>query len=114
MNHKSNEELVDKPKFSFKLNIQSYTLIIALFLIAVLFAALTCGDFLSSRNLSNLFSQMTVISILAIGMTFVIVAAHIDLSVGSLAGLTGGIAAILNVWYDWNTSLVVLAAIVVG
>lgn len=114
MSNKSNEELVEKPKLSFKFNIQSYTLIIALIIIAVLFATLTGGDFLSSRNLSNLFTQMTVISILAIGMTFVIVAAHIDLSVGSLAGLTGGIAAILNVWYDWNTGLVVLAAILVG
>lgn len=101
-------------KIDFKFNAQAYTLIIALVLIAILFSALTGGEFLSSRNLSNLFTQMAVISVLAIGMTFVIVAAHIDLSVGSLAGLTGGIAAILHVWFDWNTGLVVLAAIVVG
>mgnify|MGYP001233685158 CR=1 FL=1 len=101
-------------KISFKFNIQSYALIIALIFIAILFAVLTGGEFLSSRNLSNLFTQMTVISILAIGMTFVIVTAHIDLSVGSLAGLTGGIAAILHVWYDWNTGIVVLVAILVG
>ncbi len=113
MNENTSEELEEK-KFSFRLNVQSYTLIIALILIAVLFAILTGGEFLSSRNLSNLFTQMTVISILAIGMTFVIVAAHIDLSVGSLAGLTGGIAAILHVWFDWNTGLVVLVAIGVG
>src|SRR5699024_725296 len=54
------------------------------------------------------------ISVLSIGMTFVIVSAHIDLSVGSLAGLTGGIAAILHVWFDWNTGIVVLIAILVG
>ncbi|MCF3942801.1 sugar ABC transporter permease [Oceanobacillus alkalisoli] len=101
-------------KISFKFNAQSYALIIALVLIAVLFAVLTGGEFLSSRNLSNLFTQMTVISVLAIGMTFVIVTAHIDLSVGSLAGLTGGIAGILHVWYDWNTGIVVLAAVMVG
>lgn len=111
----SNENARNKEsKISFKFNAQSYTLIIALVLIAVLFAVLTEGEFLSSRNLSNLFTQMTVISVLAIGMTFVIVTANIDLSVGSLTGLAGGIAAILHVWYDWNTGVVVLIAILVG
>lgn len=114
MNKKSTENEKKDPKFSFKFNLQSYALILALVLIAVLFGVLTHGEFLSSRNLSNLFTQMTVISVLAIGMTFVIVAAHIDLSVGSLAGLTGGIAAILHVWFDWNTGLVVLVAILAG
>src|SRR5699024_3997347 len=101
-------------RLRFKFNFQSYALILALILIAILFGALTQGEFLSARNLSNLFTQMTVISVLAIGMTFVIVAAHIDLSVGSLAGLTGGIAAILHVWFDLNTGIVVLIAILVG
>ncbi|WP_044749144.1 sugar ABC transporter permease [Bacillus alveayuensis] len=100
--------------FSFKLDIQSYTLIIALVLIAVIFSIFTGGEFLSSRNLSNLFTQMSVIAVLAIGMTLVIVAGHIDLSVGSLVGLTGGIAAILQVWYGWNTFSVVLVAIIIG
>lgn len=103
-----------KNKKSFKLDLQSFTLIIALVLIAIIFSACTGGEFLSSRNVSNLFSQMSVISVLAIGMTLVIVAGHIDLSVGSLVGLTGGVAAILQVWYDWNTPAAIIAAIVVG
>src|SRR5690625_2563300 len=114
MKDNSQEELIEEPKISFKFNAQSYALVIALFLIAILFASFTGGDFLSPRNLSNLFTQMAVISVLAIGMTFVIVTAHIDLSIGSLAGLTGGIAAILHVWYDWNTGLVVLVTILIG
>nr|WP_106406310.1 sugar ABC transporter permease [Bacillus marinisedimentorum] len=97
-----------------KFDLQAYTLVIALVLIALIFGFFTGGEFLSSRNLSNLFTQMSVISVLAIGMTLVIVSGHIDLSVGSLVGLTGGIAAILQVWYDWNTIGVLLAAIVVG
>jgi len=101
-------------RLRFKFNFQFYALILALILIAILFGALTQGEFLSARNLSNLFTQMTVISVVSIGMTFVIVSAHIDLSVGSLAGLTGGIAAILHVWFDWNTGIVVLIAILVG
>src|SRR5699024_328812 len=99
---------------SFKFNMQSYALVVALIMIVLIFGMLTGGEFLSSRNLSNLFAQMTVIAVLAIGMTLVIVAGHIDLSVGSLAGLTGGIAAILQVWFGWDTVWSVMAAIVVG
>ncbi|NHC18203.1 sugar ABC transporter permease [Bacillus sp. MM2020_4] len=97
-----------------KIDIQSFTLIIALVLIAIIFGFFTSGEFLSSRNISNLFSQMSIISVLAIGMTLVIVAGHIDLSVGSIVGLTGGVAAILQVWYDWSTPAAILAAIVIG
>ncbi|UFT98925.1 sugar ABC transporter permease [Radiobacillus kanasensis] len=107
----------NKPKqfqLNMKFNVQSYTLIIALILISVIFTIFTGGEFLSSRNLSNLFTQMSVISVLAIGMTLVIVAGHIDLSVGSLAGLAGGISAILHVWFGLSTFSVVIIAIVVG
>lgn len=110
----ANTDAHEKRGLSFKLDMQAYTLIIALVLIAIIFGFFTGGEFLSSRNISNLFSQMSVIAILAIGMTLIIVAGHIDLSVGSLVGLTGGVAAILHVWYDWNTFAVVVAAIVVG
>src|SRR5690606_30530701 len=58
--------------------------------------------------------QMSVISILAIGMTLVIITGHIDLSVGSLAGLTGGMAAILQVWFGWDTGWVLLLALLAG
>ena len=49
----------------------------------------TDGTFLRPRNLSLLARQMSVTSILAIGMVLVIVAGQIDLSVGALAGLLG-------------------------
>ena len=104
----------ENKKLSFKLDFQAYTLIIALILIAVIFGFFTNGEFLSSRNLSNLFTQMSVVAVLSIGMTLVIVSGHIDLSIGSLVGLTGGIAAILQVWFGMSTGVVVLAAIVVG
>ncbi|MBQ0138325.1 MAG: sugar ABC transporter permease [Kurthia sp.] len=103
-----------KGKLKFKFDVQSYTLVIALVSIAVIFTALTGGEFLSSRNISNLFTQMSIIAILAIGMTLVIVAGHIDLSVGSIVGLTGGIAAMLQVWHGWSTPVVVVVAIACG
>lgn len=110
----NDQEVGQKKRLDFKLDLQSYTLIAALVLIAIIFSLFTGGEFLSSRNISNLFSQMAVIAILAIGMTLVIVASHIDLSVGSIVGLTGGIAAMLQVWYGWNTFFVIIAAIGIG
>ncbi|MBA2875982.1 sugar ABC transporter permease [Thermaerobacillus caldiproteolyticus] len=107
---RSNERGGLRVKFDFR----SYTLVIALIFIALIFGMLTEGEFLSSRNLSNLFMQMSVISILAIGMTLVIIAGHIDLSVGSLVGLTGGIVAILQVWYGWGTVSVIIVAVAIG
>lgn len=104
----------ENKKLSFKLDFQAYTLIIALVLIALIFGFFTNGEFLSSRNLSNLFTQMSVVAVLAIGMTLIIVAGHIDLSIGSLVGLTGGIAAILQVWFGMNTVVVVIVAVAVG
>lgn len=95
-------------------DLRAYGLIIALAFIALLFTVLTDGDFLSSRNLSNLFRQMSVISILAIGMTLVIITGQIDLSVGSIVGLAGGMAAILQVWFGWDTIGVLLLTLLVG
>lgn len=97
-----------------KWDVRAYALIIALAAIWVIFTILTDGAFLSDRNLSNLFRQMSVISILAIGMVLVIVAAHIDLSVGSVVGLTGGVAAALHVWLGLNTAISIGAALLLG
>ncbi|MFS8615123.1 sugar ABC transporter permease [Limnochorda sp.] len=90
----------------------------------------TDGVFLAPRNMSNLFRQTTIIGLLAIGMTFVITAGHIDLSVGSLTGLAGAIAAMMQVrwlpalaqawgvaWLQesWVISVIaILAALLVG
>jgi D-xylose transport system permease protein len=95
------------------IDIRSYTMIFALIGIWGLFSLMS-DSFLTSRNLSNLFVQMSVTAVLAIGMLLVIVAGHIDLSVGSIVGLTGGIAAILQVWAKWPTWSVVIITILAG
>lgn len=69
---------------------------------------------MTARNLSNLFTQMSVTSILAIGMVLVIVAGHIDLSVGSIVGLTGGLAAIFSNWLGLPAIVVILATLAAG
>lgn len=77
-------------------NIQTYTMILALAVIWVLFGFLTDWIFFSPRNLSNLFRQMTIVSFLSIGMVMVIVTGNIDLSVGSCVGLVSAITAYLQ------------------
>ncbi|GAA3330528.1 hypothetical protein GCM10020331_083470 [Ectobacillus funiculus] len=57
---------------------------------------------------------MSVTSILAIGMVLVIVAGHIDLSVGSIVGLTGGVAAILSSWMGLPTVVAIIGTLVAG
>ncbi|MEX2461077.1 MAG: sugar ABC transporter permease [Paenibacillaceae bacterium] len=99
--------------FAFKMDVRAFTMIGALLAIWLLFSFLN-GTFLTPRNLSNLFLQMSATSVLAIGMVLVIVAGQIDLSVGSLVGLTGGVAAILNIWYDWSLVPVIIATIALG
>src|SRR5882724_4768956 len=51
--------------------------------------SLTTGTFLTVRNLLNVMDQITVLGIMAIGMTLVILIGGIDLSVGSLLALAG-------------------------
>lgn len=81
-----------------KANIKSFTMVIALLLIWILFAILTRGIFLVPQNLSNLFRQMTIVAFLAIGMVLVIVTGNIDLSVGSVTGLISAVAAALQAY----------------
>lgn len=96
----------------FRSNIQTYTIILALIAIWLLFGVLTGGGFLEPQNISNLFRQMTVTSFLAIGMVFVIVTGNIDLSVGKLAGFVSVVVAYLqaNVWYNLIPNQPILAA----
>ncbi|MFF8566366.1 multiple monosaccharide ABC transporter permease [Streptomyces albidoflavus] len=78
-------------------NSRQYGMLFALGLIVVLFQIWTGGDLLLPRNVSNLVLQNSYILILAIGMMIVIIAGHIDLSVGSLTALVGAVAAVLMV-----------------
>ncbi len=101
-------------RLSFKIDIRAYTMVFALIGIWIIFTIFTGGKFLTPRNLSNLSRQMSITAVLAIGMVMVIVATHIDLSVGSVLGLTGGLAAILQVWYRVPTVWAILAALTLG
>jgi len=71
-------------------------------------------DFLSAQNITNLFLQNSYVIIMALGMLLVIVAGHIDLSVGSVVGFTGAVAAVLTVNLDWPVAAVIPACLCVG
>lgn len=89
-------------------------LVIAIAVIWSYFSWKTEGGFVSPRNLSNLMRQMSVTGIVACGMAFVIIAGEIDLSVGSLFGLLGGVAAVLDVTHHFPLPLTVLLVLCCG
>lgn len=98
----------------FQRNIRQYGMFVALFAIMIVFNFLTDGLFLTARNLTNLYLQSGYIAVLAMGMVLVIVAGHIDLSVGSIAAFTGAIAAILQVKLGLPTIPTIAITILVG
>jgi D-xylose transport system permease protein len=95
-------------------SLRAYTMIAALGLIWAYFHWATGWIFLTPRNLSNLMLQTSVTGILAVGMLMLIVAGQIDLSVGSVLGLAGGIAAIVLTTFGYGIVPSILAAIAVG
>ncbi|MER5310773.1 multiple monosaccharide ABC transporter permease [Streptomyces sp. NPDC002773] len=95
-------------------NMRQYGMLFALGLIVLLFQIWTGGDLLLPRNVSNLVLQNSYILILAIGMMIVIISGHIDLSVGSLMALVGGIGAVLMVEHHVSWPVAVLLTLLLG
>jgi len=98
----------------FSINLRQSGIYIAFALIVLLFSILTGGDMLAPQNISNIIVQNSYILILAIGMILVIIAGHIDLSVGSIVAASGAVAAVLMVEHHVAWPLAVLITIVVG
>ncbi len=116
-----------RPSFSWRMLLLSFRAYIALFVLAIIFAFLSPA-FLTTGNLVILTKQVALNALLGIGMTFVILTAGIDLSVGSIVGLAGmvagslinqglvlpifGIAIFFNIWVVMFLALMV--GVVVG
>lgn len=79
-----------------------------------LFFAITTPTFLSPRNLSNLAVELSITAVLSLGMLLVIIAGHIDLSVGSAAGLFGGITAVLIFHHGWAAAPAMGVSLLLG
>jgi putative multiple sugar transport system permease protein len=97
-----------------KENLRDYGLVIALILIMLFFQYFTNGVLFKPVNLTNIVLQNSYIIIMALGMLLVIVAGHIDLSVGSVSGFVGAIAAVLMVQYHMNPFLAGLICLIAG
>ncbi len=94
--------------------LRAYVMIGVLALIWAYFHWATGSIFMTPTNLSNLATQMSVTAILAVGMLMVIVSGNIDLSVGSVLGFAGGIAALSMTTYEFGLVPSIIFAIVVG
>jgi putative multiple sugar transport system permease protein len=97
-----------------KENLREYGLVLALIAIMIFFQYMTNGVLFYPVNLTNIVLQNSYIIVMALGMLLVIVAGHIDLSVGSVAGFIGAVAAVLMVDYGLNPFLAALICIAVG
>ncbi len=94
--------------------LRAYIMIAVLGLIWLYFHWATGYVFMTPRNLSNLMTQMSVTGIIAVGMLMVIVSGNIDLSVGSVVGFAGGIAAFLMTTMGYGLPAAIIAAVGVG
>ncbi len=97
--------------------LRAYTMLGALIVIWLFFQWATIdanhpyGLFLGATNFSKLLQQTAVTGVLAVGMLMVIVTGNIDLSIGAIVGLAGGIAAMTQ---GWGLAPCLLIAILVG
>jgi len=97
-----------------KHNMREYGMLLSLVAIMVFFQFMTDGTLLQPLNLTNLVLQNSYIVIMALGMLLVIVAGYIDLSVGSVCGFVGAVAAVLMVEYHVPVVLAVLICLATG
>jgi putative multiple sugar transport system permease protein len=87
---------------------------VALIAVVVLFSITTNGVLLRPQNISNLIVQNGYILVLAIGMVFVIVAGHIDLSVGSVAAFIGAVSGVFIHTLGFPWWLAIIGSLLVG
>ncbi|HYH30110.1 MAG TPA: multiple monosaccharide ABC transporter permease [Pseudonocardia sp.] len=95
-------------------NLRQSGIYVAFVAIVALFAILTDGVLLSPINITNIVLQYSYILVLAIGMVIVIIAGHIDLSVGSVVALTGAVSAVVVIQQGMPWWAGILAALAVG
>lgn len=89
-------------------------LLVAFLVIIILMQGLTQGNLLTPQNVTSILNGNAYILILAIGMVMVIIAGHIDLSVGSVVALVGALTGLMATSWGWPWWLAVVGGIVAG
>ncbi|WP_374314032.1 multiple monosaccharide ABC transporter permease [Dongia sp.] len=97
-----------------KSNIREYGMLLSLIVIMVFFQVMTSGTLFKPVNLTNLILQNSYIVIMALGMLLVIVSGNIDLSVGSVVGFVGAVAAVLMVQHHIHFIPAAIFCLVLG
>jgi len=90
-----------------------FALLIALVLLAAYFSAAS-GLFLSAGNVENILLSSSVLLIIAVPQAVLVIMGYVDLSVGSIVGLTGVVMGLLIVDHGFNPWLAMLVALVLG
>ena len=97
-----------------KNNMRDYGMLLSLIVIMGFFQVMTDGTLMQPLNLTNLVLQNSYVVIMALGMLMVIVAGHIDLSVGSVVGFIGALAAVLIVNFHMHFVLASIICLLAG
>jgi putative multiple sugar transport system permease protein len=97
-----------------RVDLRQYGILAALAVIVVLFQILTDGRLLYPGNVANLIQQNAYVLILAIGMVIVIIAGHIDLSVGSVVATVGAVAALAMTSWGLPWGAAVVLSLIIG
>lgn len=95
-------------------HMREYGLLFTLIVVMAFFQVMTDGTLLRAVNITNLLLQNSYIVIMALGMLVVIVSGNIDLSVGSVMGFIGALAAFMIVKYDISMPVTLVTCLFAG
>jgi ribose transport system permease protein len=94
-------------------NIRRLISVISLLILSLLFG-LTSNGFFTAYNLLNILREASITGIIAVGVTFVIITAGIDLSTGALVGFVSMVCAYLIYYYNVPAAAIMLIALLIG
>jgi len=104
-----------------ELDVRLLGMLVAFAAIALVFTIWTGGTFVSPRNVFNISVQAVPVAIMACGMVFVIVARHIDLSVGSMLAMCSAVMAMCQAYWlptmlglEYGSPVILVATILLG
>ncbi len=101
----------DKPTFQIFDFLYKYGTLITILLLIVVFGAFT-DNFLNGTNIINILRSISIVTIIAIGLTVSLTVGGFDLSVGSVASLANAIVISMFVWHDMQFGLGIAIAII--
>lgn len=104
-----------------EIDVRLIGMLVAFAAIAIVFTIWTGGTFVGPRNIFNISVQTVPVAIMACGMVFVIVARHIDLSVGSMLAMCSAIMAMSQAYWlpsafglEYGSPVILVATILIG